>query len=73
MKVKAKVNTNNIKRCVFCRNWEGDEFPEYVGNNIYAYDQNVWGICRALHDMRKKANDTCHTNNMDIYSIYLKK
>lgn len=61
MKLKARMGTNNAKRCAFCSYWTGNADNEYVGNNTYAYEQSAVGLCRANHDMRKRANDgaTC--------------
>lgn len=73
IKVQVQGGTNNVKRCVFCSNWEGNEIPEYIGNNRFSYNQNAMGVCRAQHDLKKRAHDTCHTSKMDIWPRYLEK
>lgn len=59
MKLRAKAGTNNVDRCAFCEYWTGDAGVNYLGNNQYEYEQSVYGLCRAKHDLKKKANDKC--------------
>lgn len=66
MKLKAKAGSPNTHKCAFCNYWVGDADVEYIGNNMYAYEQAAQGKCRANNDMRRRANDGGTCKKADI-------
>ena len=59
IKLKAREESNNMKRCAFCAYWCGNADIDYdYGNSTYSYNQLAAGGCDKKK-MKRRANDSC--------------
>lgn len=69
MKIKAKIGTSDVQKCVFCKYWIGNANIKSDWIDAYTYERTATGICRLRNDAKVQADDVCR--DIDVMYAYL--